>query len=166
MLRVVAGDALDVESEGRRFRVRLIVAESPEAPGALEEGECGGAEALAAARTLVPPGTRVRLELGLAARGEWRGQALRYVRLPGGALLSTELARLGHARHTGPRSAGFDDRTNEAEIRAASLDAEGAGIGLWACPGNQRPTGNALRPQSDATRAPGPGRRPRLLAVR
>src|SRR6059036_3012154 len=87
VLRVVDGDTLRVMVGGRSRSVRLLGIDTPETHRPGTPVECGGPQATASMKALVPPGTRVQL---VSDPGQDRvdryGRLLAYVRLPSGRL--------------------------------------------------------------------------------
>ena len=119
--RVVDGDTI-VLADDRR--VRLVQIDSPE-----QGDECYAAQATAELRSLLPPGTRVRLEGDPALDGVDRyHRLLRYV-LRDGENLNLELVRRGAAApyfYRGVRGRHADRLLDAAEA------ARSAPRGLWA----------------------------------
>lgn len=77
VVRVVDGDTYDVRYGGRTVRVRVIGIDTPEVYGT---AECGGPQASARAKRLLPPGTTVLLTSDPSQQLEDRyGRSLRYV---------------------------------------------------------------------------------------
>jgi micrococcal nuclease len=129
--RVVDGDTIDVRISGRDERVRLLGIDTPETR--VEDGppECFGPEASAYTATLLPRGTRVRLERDVVGRDDY-GRLLAYVyRAVDGLLVNEELVRDGYAHVLRIAPNGlYHDR-----FVAAATAAERAGLGLWAACG-------------------------------
>lgn len=125
--RVVDGDTIVVEIDGRRETVRLIGIDTPETVKPNAPVECFGPEASAATGALVPPGTPVRLERDAEARDDY-DRLLAYVYRAADALfVNLELVRTGHAvLLTFPPNVAHVD-----EFVDASRDANTAGRGLW-----------------------------------
>jgi endonuclease YncB( thermonuclease family) len=78
IVRVVDGDTYDVRlAGGRRVRVRVLGIDTPEIYGGVE---CGGPQASARAKRLLPRGTKVLLTSDPSQQNKDRyGRALRYV---------------------------------------------------------------------------------------
>jgi micrococcal nuclease len=122
--RVTDGDTLWLTGIGK---VRLIGIDTPEVYG---ETECYGHEASAFAKRLLPPGRRVRYEMGVEKRDRY-GRALAYVWLDDGRFLNRVLVEQGYATPlTIPPNVEFA----ELFVRAARR-ARRAGRGLWGRPG-------------------------------
>lgn len=116
--RVIDGDTFVCDSGER---VRLILVDTPE----MDE-EPLGELARGFLLDLMPPGTRVDLEIGVEERDRY-GRILAYVRLPDGRMVNRILAREGYAR---VMVVPPNVRHVEA-IRAAVDSARGEGAGLW-----------------------------------
>jgi micrococcal nuclease len=121
VLRVVDGDTVDVELDGRRERVRLIGVDTPEVHGSVEHY---GEEASAFAKERLT-GAEVSLELDAEERDRY-GRLLAYLWL-GDEMFNETLVREGYAQvMTVPPNVKYADRfvTLEREAREA-------GRGLW-----------------------------------
>lgn len=102
---------------------RLIGVDTPEVYGRVE---CYGREASAFTKSVLPPGTRVRYELGVEPRDRY-DRALAYVWLPDGRFLNLLLVRRGYAQVlTIPPNVDHADR-----FLAAQREARESGRGLW-----------------------------------
>jgi micrococcal nuclease len=131
--RVVDGDTIDVEIDGRNERVRLIGIDTPEiaheaiADRPANETECYGDEAHAFARSLLPEGTAVRLERDVVGRDDY-GRILAYVhRASDGIFVNFELIRQGYAQ---PMS--ISPNVAHAVLMVdAARHAERDDVGLW-----------------------------------
>ncbi|HKJ35605.1 MAG TPA: thermonuclease family protein [Solirubrobacterales bacterium] len=124
VVRVVDGDTIAVNVNGRDERVRYIGVDTPETvqPGA--PVDCFGPQASSFNKGLVE-GETVRLEFDRELRDRF-GRLLAYVYV-GGTFVNAELIRGGYAR-----TLEIEPNTAEAE-RLARLESEagGAGRGLW-----------------------------------
>lgn len=131
--RVVDGDTITL-TDGRR--VRLIGIDTPESVDPRRPVECLGREASAYLKQLLPPGTKVRLELDVEVHDRY-GRTLAYVyRLSDGLFINLDLAEQGFAEQmTVPPNVRYAE-----QIRAAVAAARAAGRGLW---------GDACRAVSD-----------------
>ncbi|MGH7589002.1 MAG: thermonuclease family protein [Gemmatimonadota bacterium] len=119
MARVIDGDTLVCEENER---VRLLLIDAPEA----EQGPFGPA-AEAFLSTLLPPGTRVRLETDVDPYDRY-DRRLAYVYLADGRIVNRMMVRQGFAVPTVvPPNVRYIE-----SIRAAADSARAAGIGLWA----------------------------------
>jgi micrococcal nuclease len=125
--RIVDGDTLVVSIAGRQEKVRLIGVDTPETVHPNKPVEYFGKEASAFTRKMVD-GQMVRLEEdGQSANRDHYGRLLRYVWLPDGRLLNTEIIAQGY---------GFAyvkypfDRMEE--FRRLEREAREKGRGLWA----------------------------------
>jgi micrococcal nuclease len=95
--RVVDGDTVDVDINGRRERVRLIGIDTPETKKPNTPIECYGPEASAFAISLLPKGTIVTLTRDVEARDDF-GRLLAYVtRSSDGLFVNLALAEQGYA---------------------------------------------------------------------
>ena len=84
------------------------------------------------AARLVPPGTRVRLELDVQTRDRY-GRLLAYLWLPDGTMLNERMLRSGWAMlRTIPPNVRYVDRFREAQRHAMDR-----ALGLWAATGTQ-----------------------------
>jgi micrococcal nuclease len=130
VVRAVDGDTLVASADGRRFYVRLLGIDTPETHRPGRPVECGGPEASAHMRALVPPGTRVKLETDPTQdRVDRYGRLLAYVWLPGGRLIEDEQLRTGWAT-----SYVFEGRpvSRYARLLASERVARRARLGVWA----------------------------------
>jgi micrococcal nuclease len=122
--RVVDGDTLDLENGAR---VRLVQIDTPEVFG---ESECYGEEASAETKSLLPPGTRVRLVVEPATdRVDDSGRLLRYVvREPDGLNVNLRLVEHGSAAPY-----FFDGRRGRyaGELERLAREAREDERGLW-----------------------------------
>ena len=126
--RVVDGDTIVVEVDGRRETVRLIGIDTPETVKPDAPVECWGPEASSATATMLPEGTSVRLVRDVEARDDY-GRLLAYVyRAADGAFVNLDLVRQGFATVLTfpPNTTHADDFVTAAEA------AHAAQLGLWA----------------------------------
>jgi micrococcal nuclease len=125
--RVVDGDTIIVHVRGRDERVRLIGIDTPETVDPRKPVQCYGKEASDHTKSLLPPGTAVRLERDVEPRDKY-DRLLAYVyRASDGLFVNLELARDGYAQLlTIPPNVTYVD-----QLRAAVADARRAGRGLW-----------------------------------
>ncbi len=138
--RVVDGDTLRLRLGSRQETVRLIGIDTPESVHPTAPVECFGRQAARRLRTLVPPGTQVRLERDVELRDRY-DRLLAYVfRRRDGLFVNEALARDGFARTaTYPPNVAYTDRFVDAVA-----DARGARRGLW----------QACSPERRGSRAP------------
>jgi micrococcal nuclease len=129
---VVDGDTIDVTIDGRTERVRLIGIDTPETKKPDAPVECFGPEATSFTESLLPIGTRIRVERDTVSRDDY-GRLLGYVhRAADGVFVNDELVRRGFAQ---PLSIA-PNTVYAARFVEASRAAERAGLGLWsACTG-------------------------------
>lgn len=145
VLRVVDGDTVDVELDGRRERVRLIGIDTPESVDPRRPAECYGVEASANAKALLE-GQAVFLEEDPSQdTRDVNGRLLRFVWLADGRMVNLEQIRGGFAfEYTFDRPYRYRD-----VFREVQQDARGAGAGLWAvstCNGQSIPAGQGAPP--------------------
>jgi micrococcal nuclease len=122
------GDTISVRVGGTREKVRFIGIDTPETKKPDTPVQCFGPEASAYTASLVPVGTRVRLERDAEARDKY-GRLLAYVyRADDGLFVNVDIIRHGYARQLSiaPNTAHEPDFTTA--VRAAQRDH----IGLWA----------------------------------
>lgn len=129
--RVVDGDTVVLDIDGRRERVRLIGIDTPETKKPDTPVQCYGPEASARTEQLLPEGTPVLLQRDLEARDDF-DRLLGYVFLTDGTFVNLDLVENGFARPL-----RIEPNTAYAQQFAdAARAAEAAGLGLWgACPG-------------------------------
>ncbi len=124
VLRVVDGDTIEVEIDGREEDVRYIGVDTPETVAPGKPVGCFGPEASARNHELVE-GEDVRLVFGAEVRDDY-GRLLAYVHA-GGRLVNAELLRGGYARTLEiPPNTAMATEFRGIERRAAT-----AGRGLW-----------------------------------
>lgn len=134
---VVDGDTIDVRlPAGAAERVRLLGIDTPETVKPDTPVQCGGPEASAHTKALLPPGTAVLLQRDVEARDRY-GPLLAYVwRARDGRFVNRDLLTGGYARILSIRP----NTTRAAELAAASSAARAAGRGVWgACPSSSGP---------------------------
>ena len=127
VVRVVDGDTIVVDVDGRDETVRLIGIDTPETVKPNSPVECFGPEASAATKALLPAGAPIRLERDVEARDDY-DRLLAYVFLAAdGTFVNLRLVRQGFAALLTfpPNVAHVDEFVDAAE--AARAD----GLGLW-----------------------------------
>ena len=132
VVSITDGDTLRIRIDGVEERVRLIGIDTPETRGRGGLRECFGAEATARLKSLLPPGTAVRLERDAEPRDRYE-RLLAYVyRADDDLFVNMAMARDGYAA-----ALTFPPNVTYAEqFREAAADARDAGRGLWsACGG-------------------------------
>jgi micrococcal nuclease len=145
VLKVIDGDTLDVELDGRSWRVRLIGVDAPESHDSAKLDRLVarghdrqavmalGRRATAFARERLSDG-HMALELDVDTRDRY-GRLLAYVWLPDGTLLNAALLEHGQARLlTIPPNVRYVDRLVPLE-----RDARRARRGMWATPTRAAP---------------------------
>jgi micrococcal nuclease len=135
VVRVVDGDTIRVDVDGREQPVRLLGIDTPETHRPGVPIECGGPEASAYMERLLPPGTRVVLERDRTQDSVDRyGRQLAYVRLPDGRLAEDAQVAAGWAT---VYVYGGHPVARDAELRRSQTAAREAGRGVWAaCDGD------------------------------
>lgn len=129
---VVDGDTVEVKLDGQVERVRLLGIDTPESVRPGTPVECFAPEASQEAKTLLPGGTKVRLERDREARDRY-GRLLAYVyRADDGAFVNLELVRSGHAGVL----VLAPNRARAPELRAAESEARSSRRGLWGACGS------------------------------
>jgi micrococcal nuclease len=129
---VVDGDTIDVAFGDTLERIRLIGIDTPETKKPNAPVECYGPEASAFTDSLLPPGTRVRIERDVVGRDDY-GRLLGYVYLlgPDGSaalFVNDEIIRRGYAT---PLTIAPND-TFARDFADAAKAAEAEDLGLWA----------------------------------
>jgi micrococcal nuclease len=129
VVRVVDGDTVILRIDGDDRRVRLLGVDAPESVTPDRPVECGGPEAAAAARRLMPRGAAATV-----ATDPTQGPEDRYGRLLGEVTLgdapesvNVALVRLGVAEVFRGDGRGH----LQPALRAAQREARDAGRGLW-----------------------------------
>ena len=144
LVRVLDGDTIEAEIEGRTYRVRYIGVNTP------ERGQPFYAEATAANRSLVE-GKPLRLVRDVSETDRY-GRLLRYV-FAGEVFVNRALVEGGYAQ-----AMTVPPDVSCAEVfRAAEREARSAGRGLWGLPA---PAPTPTAPRIGPTRTPAPTRAP------
>ncbi|WP_336322353.1 thermonuclease family protein [Streptomyces lavendofoliae] len=131
VLRVIDGDTIEVRGDGAiipagaRAKVRLLEIDAP------EKGDCFSREATRRTATLLPVGTRLRVERDEALKDRYQRYLL-YVWNERGVLVNESLVRTGHAEAVlYPPNDKYWPTISRAQTAAVQ-----AGAGLWkACAG-------------------------------
>jgi micrococcal nuclease len=129
VVRVVDGDTLVARADGRSFYVRLLGIDTPETHRPGTPVECGGPEASANMRRLVPPGAAIELQPDPTQdRIDRYGRTLAYVWLSDGRLLEDAQLESGWAT-----TYVFEGRPVSLfeRLSRAAHDAERAGRGVY-----------------------------------
>jgi micrococcal nuclease len=127
VIDVTDGDTITVRVDGREEDVRLIGIDTPEIHDPREPVQCFGAEASAYLASLLPDGSRVRLERDVEPRDLY-ARLLAYVyRASDGLFVNLALAEQGYANtlRIAPNVAHTED------FRVAVAEARRAHRGLW-----------------------------------
>ena len=136
LVRVVDGDTLVVDLEGRDERVRLIGIDAPESVAEERPDQCYGVEASDEVKRLLPAGTELVLERDVEPRDQY-GRLLAYVyRSVDDLFINEVLVRDGFAGVLNyPPNDTYAERFRTLETAARS-----AGAGLWGvCGGPDEP---------------------------
>ncbi len=133
VIKVVDGDTLTIERDGKPVTVRLIGVDTPESTTTRTGSiECFGTEATTYARTIVS--ARVALEADDTQDTYDRyGRTLAYVYLEDGTLLNLKMIADGYGHEYTYRT----PYVLQSEFKAAEAAARAGGRGLWstgACP--------------------------------
>lgn len=124
--QVVDGDTIIVDMNGRQEIVRMIGVDTPETRHPDRPIECFGQEATAFNKQLIGS-SRVRLQAdSLETNRDRYSRLLRYVYLPDGRLVETELIRKGYGF-----AYPFFPFEKSAEFITLEEQAKKAGLGLW-----------------------------------
>jgi len=122
--RVVDGDTIDVEIDGKTERVRYIGIDTPETVDPRKPVQCFGVEASKKNKEIVE-GKMVRLENDITDRDKY-GRLLRYIWL-GDSLINEELVAQGFAHsYSYPPDVKYQDK-----FAAAEKNARENSLGLW-----------------------------------
>src|SRR5262249_2259671 len=123
VLWVIDGDTVIVRIGGERARVRLIGIDAPET---WLRHDCFGAEATAALRRLLPPGSTVHTAGDVEPRDQY-GRLLVYLWTRGGDFVNARLISMGFARTmTVPPNTSY-----VLVLQQAERMAQRARRGLW-----------------------------------
>jgi micrococcal nuclease len=131
--RVVDGDTVVARFDHTTERVRLIGIDTPESVKPNTPVQCYGKEASTFTASLLPVGTRVRIERDVEARDAYDRLLGYIVRADDGLFVNLEIVRQGYARPLtiAPNVAHVTD------FVAAAQAAEAADIGLWSACGHR-----------------------------
>jgi len=141
VVKVIDGDTVNLRYAGR---CRLIGVNTPEtvAPRQKEGAppDCYGPEASALTKSLLPPGTKVRVELDVEPVDKYGRQLAYLYRSQDQLFLNAELVKQGAAkRYKVAPNVKYDAKFFELE-----KDAKATGKGLWgACASNPKTGGTA-----------------------
>ncbi len=136
MVRVVDGDTIVVDIDGREERVRLIGIDTPESVAEERPDQCFGVEASDEVKRLLPPGTGLVLERDVEPRDQY-DRLLAYVyRAEDQMFVNEVLVRDGFAGILNyPPNDAYAER-----FRALETTARQEGTGLWGvCGGPDEP---------------------------
>lgn len=132
VIEVIDGDTVDLSIDGHRQRVRLIGVNTPETKHPNKPVQCYGHEATVFTESLLPHGTKVRLERDAEARDTYDRLLVYVYRNFDNMFINLELVRQGfaHVLTIEPNVAYMD------KFVAAARDAQSNNRGLWqACRG-------------------------------
>ncbi|HUO75808.1 MAG TPA: thermonuclease family protein [Candidatus Paceibacterota bacterium] len=127
VIRVVDGDTIVVDGNQK---VRFVGVNTPETVSPTKPVQCYGPEASAFMKSLLVPGTPVRLVKDISETDKY-GRLLRYVYMEDGTFVNLVLVQDGYAQvNTYP-----PDIAHAHEFQTAQAAAKAAGRGMWsACP--------------------------------
>ena len=127
ILKVVDGDTVDIDINGRAERVRLIGVNTPETKHPTKPIECFGPEASAYMTELLPKGTTVRIERDVEARDRYGRMLLYLYRDSDNLFINLDLVSRGYGT---PMSIEPNTFHRNDFVQAAAL-AEVSNVGLW-----------------------------------
>ncbi|NCV74785.1 hypothetical protein EBW23_02425 [bacterium] len=127
ILKVVDGDTVDIDINGRTERVRLIGVNTPETKHPTKPIECFGPEASAYMTELLPKGTTVRIERDVEARDRYGRMLLYLYRDSDNLFINLDLVSRGYGT---PMSIEPNTFHRNDFVQAAAL-AEVSNVGLW-----------------------------------
>lgn len=125
--RVVDGDTIVADIDGRRERVRLLGIDTPESVAENRPDQCYGQEASDYLSSLLPEGAPITLILDEEARDQYDRLLAYVVRSSDELFVNLDLVERGYA---GVLVYAPNDHY-ESLFRAAEREAAAAGIGLW-----------------------------------
>lgn len=128
VLKVVDGDTIDVDMDGKTERIRFIGVNTPEAVDPRKPVECFGKEASGKANELLA-GKEVLLEADPSQTDRDKyNRLLRYARTKEGLFYNLEIIKLGYAyEYTYDLPYEF-----QKEFKSAQAEAKNNKVGLWA----------------------------------
>lgn len=128
VVKVVDGDTVDVEIDGKTERVRLLGINTPEVVDPRKPVECFGREASAKAHELLE-GREVELEADASQTDRDKyNRLLRYARTKEGLFYNLQIIKLGYAyEYTYDLPYKY-----QTEFKAAQIEAQTKKVGLWA----------------------------------
>ena len=127
ILKVIDGDTVDIDINGRTERVRLIGVNTPETKHPTKPIECFGPEASAYMTELLPKGTTVRIERDVEARDRYGRMLLYLYRDSDNLFINLDLVSRGYGT---PMSIEPNTFHRNDFVQAAAL-AEVSNVGLW-----------------------------------
>ena len=127
IVKVIDGDTVDIEIDGRTERVRLIGVNTPETKHPTKPIECFGPEASAYMTQLLPKGTNVRIERDTEARDRYGRMLLYLYRNSDNLFINLDLISRGYGT---PMSIEPNTFHRNDFVHAAAL-AEATNVGLW-----------------------------------
>jgi micrococcal nuclease len=130
LVRVIDGDTVLVEMNGRNQRVRVVGMNTPESVAENRPVECFGKEAAKRAEELLVVGETIYLEIDETQDStDQFGRLLRYIWFADGRLYNMQMIAEGFAyEYTYDRGSPPKYQT---ELRAAQADAAANKVGLW-----------------------------------
>ena len=139
VLRIIDGDTLKIEYEGKKESIRLIGVDTPESKYNAKAGRDAkrskedvktiiemGKRATKYVKTLIKPGDTIKIEFDIQQRDRY-GRLLGYVYLSNGKMLNEEIVKAGYASlMTIPPNVKYQDKFLEAYREARENNR-----GLW-----------------------------------
>jgi micrococcal nuclease len=127
VVRVVDGDTIVARIGTRDEKIRLIGIDTPETVDPRKPVQCYGREASDRMKSLLPPGSSIRIERDVEERDIYR-RLLAYVwRASDDLFVNRAMVADGYAHLlTIPPNVAFTD-----EFTRAAADARSSGLGLW-----------------------------------
>lgn len=127
VVKVIDGDTIDIRIAGRTERVRLIGIDTPETKKPGTPVQCFGPEATAELKSILAPGSEIRVTRDVEARDVY-GRLLLYVEtFPDGRFVNADMLSGGFARVLiiPPNTA------HEQQFRRLADTARRSRVGLW-----------------------------------
>ena len=127
VVRVIDGDTIVAKVGAREERIRLIGIDTPETVDPRKPVQCFGHEASDRMKSLLPPGSSIRVERDVEERDVYR-RLLGYIwRRSDGLFVNRAMVADGYAHLlTIPPNVAY---TND--FTRAAADARSSGLGLW-----------------------------------
>jgi micrococcal nuclease len=128
MVRVIDGDTIVVDINGKEEKVRLIGVNTPESVDPRRDVECFGKESTQYLESILRPDTKIYLEEDKTQNTKDRyNRLLRYVYTEDNTLINKEIIKNGY----GYEYTYDKEYTHQKEFKDAQLYAEKNKLGLW-----------------------------------